>query len=69
MVAENIRNSYSHLGKILTKQSETAKLQSEMLKLQSENTRLRGIVESAEKWQKSWFGRAFHRWRPSRDKV
>jgi hypothetical protein len=29
-----------------------------------DTARLRQVIESAQRWQRSWFKRAFHRWRP-----
>ena len=42
-----------------------AALRRECETLQNDNERLRQIAESAMAWQRrSWFTRAFHRWRP-----
>ena len=44
---------------------ECSKLSAQCETLQNDNERLRQIAESAMAWQRrSWFTRAFHRWRP-----
>lgn len=49
----------------LSERAVVAALRRECETLQNDNERLRQIAESAMAWQRrSWFTRAFHRWRP-----
>jgi|GEM_PF-2490213 len=50
-------------------ETEMQAKQSEIESLQTDNSRLRSIVDSAERWQQSWIRRVFRRWHPHADKT
>jgi hypothetical protein len=65
---------FERLGSNILRQSELAELKHELAGLKHElaglaakqEQQLKDIVDSVNRWQRSWFNRAFHRWRPNR---